>query len=294
MPVCMYNRGGVACDHRKGRENKCAWPLTLAKPTRIMLFKLRAGVQQTDERDIERIRVIDLLGINKATSCDASTWGALLRIALLKTIQNTMGKLVYDRDVFFCSCHVHPDDITVGQREGSFSLVDNFRILGTVEMQRLPNSPVTVSFRPQFIQPKLRHASPLAVTLSTANEELSVMLQRKHQTFKVIESNFESMETDFKRINEQLSDEVRILRSEIVELRTNINAIDNAARKIFYQLDTEAQLVGESLTWSLDTLHAIYTHANVKVKLYMYICVFVCIVCIYVYMQFIIKIKINI
>ena len=149
---------------------------------------------QTEERDNERKKVLDWLGIKgaNAMSCDGSRHGALLRDALLKTFENTKGKRVYERDIYFCACHVHPDDITVGQREGSFSLVENFRILGTAEIQRLPNSPV--NFRP-FTPPKLRHASPLAQALNTENDGLNAVLRQKQQTFKVIKSQFSSLKT---------------------------------------------------------------------------------------------------
>lgn len=276
MPSCMFNRGGLVCNHRNGEENLCtSWPAHLTKPKTTILFRLNAGVQYTEERDIERKKVLDWLGIKgtNATSCDGSTEGALLRVALLKTIENTKGKRVYDRDIFFCACHVHPDDITVGQREGSFSLVENFRILGTVEMQRLPNSPV--NFRP-FTPPKFRHASPLAHALSTENDGLNAMLQRRSQTFQVIKTQYSSLETDLMRIQ----DEVQTLKNENFELHKansnllqelaeseDINKIDTAARKQYYQLETEAESNGGTLPWNLDTLQSIYVHKDVKVGL---------------------------
>lgn len=104
---------------------------------------------------------------------------AELRTALLNTKVNEQGQVVYEREIFYCACHVHPEGIVVGQRAETFATVDGFRILETAEIRSLPTSivPPFNSARP-FTPPKMRHTSPLARDIMAENAELTNILVR--------------------------------------------------------------------------------------------------------------------
>ena len=117
MGVCMYCAFEGACNHRNDGPNQCLWPVSMKRPKIGHLFKLNKNVSVSVERNKERKRVMDFLGVRGTSSKGfaGSPEMAELREALLKTKLNNQGNQVYERDIFFCACYVNHEDIIPGK-----------------------------------------------------------------------------------------------------------------------------------------------------------------------------------
>ena len=68
------------------------------------MFRLESDVIKNDERDTERIRILDMLGIT--TELRISLLGAKIRVGA-----NKSQLPVYSHRIYWCSCHVHDNDM---------------------------------------------------------------------------------------------------------------------------------------------------------------------------------------
>jgi hypothetical protein len=137
MGRCHYCLGKTNCQHRNdGPFGQC---FPGRKPH---LFRLESDVIKNDERDTERIRILDMLGIITK-----------LRIILLGTKigANKSNLPVYSHRIYWCSCHVHDNDTIPGSQPGSLICKPGFKLISMKE-SRKRLSQLT------FVSPRLKHS----------------------------------------------------------------------------------------------------------------------------------------
>ena len=231
------------------------------------MFRLESDVIKNDERDTERIRILDMLGIT-TEAARSNAQMLQLRITLLGTkIGANKAQLpVYSHRIYWCSCHVHDNDMIPGSQPGSLICKPGFKLISMKESrERL--SQLT------FVSPRLKHASPLALTLSSEAQSLSeeVVLQRS----AVKELKFELTSTDrtvqlqlaaandtIKRLTaENISNQLRLTAQDeqIRQLsqpvvRKNINAVHANIRREYARMETEAQELMAALPHNMATI----------------------------------------
>jgi len=218
------------------------------------LFLLEAGVIQTAARDMERIRILDMLGIT--TEAARSNHDMLqLRTALLGTKigDNKSEKPVYSHRIYWCSCHVHDNDVIAGSQPGSLICRPGFKLM-SMEESRERLSLLA------FVPPRLKHASPLAKAMLSEASSLSEEVVQQRSAMKELKYRDHSASID-RAVQLQLdaandtikkltavnsSNELRLIAQDeqirqLSQPRKDINAIHFNIRREYAKMQMEAE-----------------------------------------------------
>ena len=253
MGRCHYSSGKTNCQHRDdGLSGQC---LPGGKPH---LFCLESDVIQTAVRDVERNRILNMLGLTlEAARLNPGMHES--RIALLATKTDKIsGRIVYSRRIYWCACHVRDDDMITGVHVGSLTCKPGFEFISMEESRE------RMSLR-NFVAPRLRHASPLAFAMSSENSSLSEEVVQQRDAMKRLKIEFAStdrtVQLQLTAANEQLAaanDTIKRLTEENSSLelrliaqderirqlslpRKDINAVLANIRREYIRMDLEAQ-----------------------------------------------------
>jgi len=215
-------------------------------------------VIQTAVRDVERNRILNMLGL----TMEAGRINAVMhasRMALLETkTDKKSGRIVYSRRIYWCACHVRDDDMITGVHVGSLTCKPGFEFISMEESRE------RMSLR-NFVAPRLRHASPLAFAMSSENSSLSEEVVQQRDAMKRLKIEFAStdrtVQLQLAAANEQLAaanDTIKRLTEENSSLelrliaqderirqlslpRKDINAVLANIRREYIKMDLEAQ-----------------------------------------------------
>ena len=162
MSVCIAQWGGLAITVMKGLTSVCGQKIWIFPRMAGRLFKLQGkDVLQSKERDDERKRVMDMLGVKGATAGSpvGSPEMAVLRVALLKTKPNLAGKQVYERSILYCVCHVHPEDVIRETQPNSFACKEGFRFISRADQNVIVCYDLYVRAVDEHEHPRMKHAN---------------------------------------------------------------------------------------------------------------------------------------
>ena len=246
MGRCHYSSGKTNCQHRDdGLSGQC---LPGGKPH---LFCLESDVIQTAVRDVERNRILNMLGL----TMEAARINPVMhesRKALLETkTDKKSGRIVYSRRIYWCACHVRDDDMITGVHVGSLTCKPGFEFISMEESRE------RMSLR-NFVAPRLRHASPLAFAMSSEASSLSEEVVQQSCAMKRLKIEFASTDRTvqlqlaaandtIKRLTEENSSlELRLIAQDerirqLSQPRKDINAVLANIRREYIRMDLEAQ-----------------------------------------------------
>jgi len=224
-------------------------------------------VIQSAEIDKERIRILDGLGINMKDMPE-------LRMALLGTeTHKTSGKTVYCRRIYWCACHVNSNDMIAGSHPGSLKCKPGFKFLSMKESrERLALL--------TFVSPQLKHASPLALALSSEADALTEELVLQKGAMKKIKfevaSNDQALQLELVDANETIerltveisSNQLLLVAQEkrmrqLSQPRKNINAVHANIRREHAKMETEAQELMVALPHNMATIEEVCRRSGV-------------------------------
>ena len=271
MGRCHYCLGKTNCLHRN--DGACGQCLPGRKPH---LFLLEAGVIQTAERDMERIRILDMLGITaKAARSNADM--LQLRTALLGTKigDNKSEKPVYSHRIYWCSCHVHDNDVIAGSQPGSLICKPGFNFISMEESrERL--------LLLAFVPPRLKNASPLALALASEASSLSEEVVQRSSAMKELQyghaSNDRAVQLQLDAANDTIkkltavnsSNELRLIAQDeqIKQLgqlqpRKSINAVHFNIRREYAKMQSEADELRTVLPHNMETIKELCRRSGV-------------------------------
>jgi hypothetical protein len=237
------------------------------------LFCLESDVIQTDERDAERNRILDMLGLTK----EAARINAVMhqsRMALLDTKTDTnSGKTVYSRRIFWCACHVRDDDMITGKHFGSLTCKPGFKFISMEESRE------RLSLL-NFVAPRLRHASPLALAMSSEASSLSEEVVQQRGAIKELKFEFASTDRTvqlqlvtandiiIRLTAENSSNALRLtaqdeLIRQLRQPRKDINDVHANIRREYVKMETEAQDLMLALPHNMGTIRELCRRSGV-------------------------------
>ena len=102
-----------------------------------------------------------------------------LRIALLGTKigDNKLEKPVYSLTIYWCSCHVHDNDMITGVHLDSLTCKPGFKLMSMEESR-------TRLALLSYVAPRLKNASPLALALASEASSLSEEVVQRSSAMK--------------------------------------------------------------------------------------------------------------